>query len=125
MTQIPDLLDAITLYAEALHEGDADKLMRVFHPQSSLFDADQGRIFVEPIDSFCRDVATRPAPAAAGQALQSEVLMLDFLSPRCAVARLRIRLHQNLFIDHLSFAKGEEGWQIVAKTWHLERVLAG
>jgi hypothetical protein len=26
----------------------------------------------------------------------------------------------NVFVDHLSFVDGPDGWQIVAKVWHLE-----
>ena len=27
------------------------------------------------------------------------------------------------FVDHLGFVKGEDGWQIVSKIWHLESTL--
>ena len=124
MSQLDDLNAAIDTYFEAIHACDVAKLDEVFHPQSSLFDADNGEVFVEPIDSFRADVAGRTSPQSAGQALEAEILMIDFLSPLSATVKIRIRAHQNIFVDHLGFVKGSQGWKIVSKIWHLEQVLA-
>lgn len=120
MTLQADLLTAVETYFDAIHECDTDKLNAVFHPQSSLFDADNGTVFVESIDSFSRDVAGRASPASAGQAREADVLMIDQLSPISATVKIRIRAHQNVFVDHLGFVRGADGWQIVSKIWHLE-----
>ncbi len=123
MTLQTDLLAAIETYFDAIHECDTAKLNAVFHPQSSLFDADNGTVFVEPIDSFSKDVAGRVSPARKGQPRKAEVLMIDHLSPISATVKIRIRAHQNIFVDHLGFLKGAEGWQIMSKIWHLESTL--
>jgi len=123
MKQLADLSEAIQTYFEAIHECDVDKLDRVFHPQSSLFDADNGAIFVEPIESFRADVAQRTSPDSVGQALEAEILMIDYLSPISATAKIRIRAHDNVFVDHLGFVKGADGWKIVSKIWHLEQII--
>lgn len=123
MTFQTDLLAAIDTYFEAIHACDTEKLNAVFHPQSSLFDADNGTIFVEPIESFSQDVAGRASPASAGQALEAEVLMIDFLSPLSATVKIRIRAHQAVFLDHLGFVRGQDGWKIVSKIWHLEQTI--
>ncbi|MEM8538634.1 MAG: nuclear transport factor 2 family protein [Pseudomonadota bacterium] len=118
-----DLYAAIDTYFDAIHECDTEKLNAVFHPQSSLFDADNGTVFVEPIDSFSADVAGRTSPASVGQAMEAEILMVDFLSPMSATVKIRIRAHNDIFVDHLGFVKGADGWQIVSKIWHLESTL--
>lgn len=123
MSQLDELITAIDTYFEAIHECDVTKLDAVFHPQSSLFDADNGDIFVEPIDSFRADVAGRTSPQSAGQALEAEIIAIDFLSPISASVKIRIRAHQNVFVDHLGFVKGGTGWKIVSKIWHLEQIL--
>lgn len=123
MTLHADLMAAIDLYFDAIHECDTDKLDAVFHPQSSLFDADNGNVFVEPIESFSRDVGGRVSPASKGQTKEAEILMIDWLSPISVTVKIRIRAHQNVFVDHLSFVKGDAGWQIVCKVWHLESVV--
>jgi len=124
MPQLDGLNAAIETYFEAIHECDVKKLDDVFHPQSSLFDADNGEIFVEPIGSFRADVAGRKSPQSAGQALEAEIVMIDFLSPLSATVKIRIRAHQNVFVDHLGFVKGSGGWKIVSKIWHLEQILS-
>lgn len=123
MTIQTDLFAAIETYFDAIHHCDTDKLSAVFHPQSSLFDADNGTVFVEPIESFRRDVAGRTSPASVGQPRDAEVLMIDFLSALSATVKIRIRAHHSVFVDHLGFVRGADGWQIVSKIWHLERTI--
>jgi len=121
---LPDLLDAVNLYFDSLYYCDTDMLNRVFHESSSLFDADEGKLFVEPIDSFSNDVGGRTSPASVGQTREDEILSIDFLSPISATVKIRLRAHENVFIDHLGFVKTEDGWRIVSKIWHLERTVS-
>ena len=120
-----DLINAVETYLDGIHQCSTEKLNAVFHPTSSLFDADNGVIFTEPVDSFIQDVGTRISPESVGQAREAEILMIDYLSPINATVKIRIQAHQNVFVDHLGFVKGEAGWQIVSKIWHLERVIDG
>ncbi len=121
MTFDPKLLDAVQTYFDALYHCDTERLNSVFHETSSLFDGDEGKVFVEPIKSFSADVGGRVSPASKGQTREDEILLIDFLSPVSAVVKIRLRAHQNIFVDHLSFVKGEKGWKIAAKIWHLEK----
>lgn len=123
MTSPSDLIDTVETYLDGIHECSTAKLNAVFHSASSLFDGDQGTIFAEPIDSFVSDVGTRISPASVGQKREAEILMIDYLSKVNATVKIRIRAHKNIFVDHLCLVKGEAGWQIVAKIWHLEHVL--
>lgn len=117
-----DLLNTIQMYFDALYYCDTELLNKVFHKSSSLFDVDQGKIFVEPIESFSRDVGSRISPNSKGQEPEAEILMIDWLSANCVTVKIRIRAHQNVFVDHLGLVNGENGWQIVSKIWHLEKV---
>jgi len=123
MESIDSLLEAVQTYFDSLYYCDVEKLNSVFHESSSLFDADNGNIFVEPIASFSGDVAGRTSPASKNQKREDEVLMIDWLSSTSAVVKLRLRAHENVFVDHLAFVKGPQGWQIVSKVWHLEKVV--
>ena len=114
------LLEAVNLYFEGIHECDASKLKEVFHPKSSLFDADNGKIFVETIDSFLEDVSKRTSQASVGQKMNAEVLMIDYLSDTSACVKIKIQAHKNVFVDHLAFVRDINGWKIVSKVWHLE-----
>ena len=123
MNKTSQLLEAVQLYFDSLYFCDAEKLNSVFHEASSLFDGDGGSVFVETIASFSDDVGGREPPASKGQAREDEILLIDWLSPISAVVKIRLRAHQNVFVDHLAFVKGEGGWKIVSKIWHLEKVV--
>jgi len=118
-----ELNEAVQLYFDALYYCDTEKLNQVFHEASSLFDADNETIFVESIKSFSDDVGGRVSPASKGQAREDEILMIDWLSPLSAVVKIRLRAHENVFVDHLGFVRGSDGWQIISKIWHLEKVV--
>ena len=120
MTDIDKLLKAVDTYFDAIYYCDVDKLDRVFHPASSLFDADEGEIFVDPIASFRKDVGSRPAPSGRRQARRDQIIGIDWLSAKSAIVKLRLQSHEKVFVDHLSFVRGADGWKIVAKVWHLE-----
>ena len=120
MTHIDDLMQAVSTYLDAIYYCDVDKLDAVFHEASSLFDADNGEIFVDPIASFRADVGSRPSPAGINQLREDKILAIDWLSDLSAVVKLRLRAHDNVFVDHLAFVRGGDGWKIVAKIWHLE-----
>lgn len=123
MSDHADLFAAVQVYFDSLYYCDTEMLNSVFHEASSLFDADNGHIFVEPIESFSNDVGGRVSPASKAQAREDEILMVDWLSPISAVVKIRLRAHKNVFVDHLGFVKGENGWKIVSKIWHLERLV--
>ena len=120
MNKTKELLDAVSIYFDAIYYCDVEKLDAVFHEQSSLFDADNGKIFVDPIASFRQDVGSRPSPAGRNQKRVEEIILIDWLSDISAVVRLRLQAHENIFVDHLSFVKDPTGWKIVSKIWHLE-----
>ncbi|MGB0879075.1 MAG: nuclear transport factor 2 family protein [Polaribacter sp.] len=124
MNSTTDLLNAVQTYFDALYYCDTEKLNKVFHKNSSLFDVDEGKVFVEPIASFSKDVEGRISPASKKQEPEAEILMIDWLSSACATVKIRIRAHNNVFVDHLGFINGENGWQIVSKIWHLEKVIS-
>ena len=119
-----DLINAVQTYFDALHYCDTELLNKVFHKTASLFDVDEGKVFVEPIDSFSKDVEGRVSPASKGQEPEAEILMIDCLSSDCATVKIRIRAHNNIFVDHLGFVNGEDGWKIVSKIWHLEKIIS-
>ncbi len=123
MNSTTDLLSAVQTYFDALYYCDTKLLNKVFHKNSSLFDVDEDQIFVESIDSFSKDVGGRVSPESKGQEPEAEILMIDWLCSDCATVKIRIRAHHNVFVDHLGFVNGENGWQIVSKIWHLEKVI--
>jgi putative lumazine-binding protein len=122
MNKTKQLLDAVGVYFDMIYYCDVEKLDEIFHDASSLFDADDGKILADPIASFRADVASRPSPAGRNQTRNDEIVAIDWLSDFSAVVKLRLQAHENVFVDHLGFVKGPEGWKIVSKIWHLESI---
>ena len=121
MSRTDLLFTAISTYLDAIYYCDVEKLDAVFHPSSTLFDADNGEIFVDPIASFRADVASRPSPASFNQKRYDQIITIDWLSPLSTTVKLRLHSRTSIFVDHLNFVWDEQmGWQIVAKIWHLE-----
>ena len=123
MTAETALLEAVDVYFRALYACDTALLDSVFHPASTLFDVDEGVVTVDPYPAWREVVANRPSPQSVGQERDEQVLLVDWLSDDAAVVRVRLRVLDSVFVDHLSFVRGPEGWRIVAKVWHLESLL--
>ncbi|SDA93719.1 nuclear transport factor 2 family protein [Sinorhizobium sp. NFACC03] len=124
MSRDTDLLDAIQTYFDALYACDLSLFDQIFHPACSLFDVDEGAITVDPIADYRNVIAERESPASCSQEREDEIILIDWLSQAAATVKVRLRIHANVFIDHLCFVKGIDGWRIVAKVWHLESVRA-
>lgn len=121
MQSTNDLLAAVETYFGALHGCDLTLFDRVFHPASSLFNSEDGIITVEPIAAYRAVIAERMSPKSLSQPREDAILMIDWLSQEEALVKVRLRIHDKTFVDHLCFAKDEKAWRIMAKTWHLER----
>ena len=120
MTREPELLAAVDVYFRALYACDTALLDSVFHPSSTLFDVDEGAVVVDPYPAWREVVANRVSPASIGQERDEQVVSITWLSDSAATVHVRLRVLDSIFVDHLSFVHGPDGWQIVAKVWHLE-----
>lgn len=122
MSRNTELLNAIQTYFDALYACDLSLFDKIFHPACSLFDADEGAITVDPIADYRQVISQRESPKSREQRREDEIILIDWLSPTAAIMKVRLRIHANVFVDHLCFVKDINGWRIVAKVWHLESV---
>jgi len=111
---------AVDTYFRALYACDVELLDSVFHPSSTLFDVDEGVVTVDPYPAWREVVASRQSPASIDQVREEEIVNIDWLSEKAATVHVRLRVLDSIFVDLLSFVDGPDGWQIVAKVWHLE-----
>jgi len=69
----------------------------------------------------CVDKAFERDPESfKGLIRKDGIILIDWLPDISATVKLRLQVHENVFVAHLCFAKGCEGWKIVTKIWHLE-----
>ena len=120
MTTSPELEAAVDVYFRALYACDVELLDSVFHPASTLFDVDEGVVTVDPYPAWRAVVEARQSPASIHQERNEEIVSVSWLSEKAASVHVRLQVLNSIFVDHLSFVDGPDGWQIVAKVWHLE-----
>lgn len=117
---VSDIAAVVERYFQALHECDLAKFDEVFHPTCSLFDAMDGQFTAMPIADYRAIIAKRTSPASVDQRREDALISVDLLSPDVGVAKVRLRIHDKVFADHLNLVRVEGRFMIVAKLWHDE-----
>lgn len=116
---INEIQSALQLYFDVMHECDLEKFDRIFHPASSLFTSSNGVLTLRSFSTYRAELEKRTPPMSLGQARIDEVLMIDLLSPDIALAKVRVQIHEKIFVDNLNLLKLDGRWMIVAKIYHL------
>jgi len=115
---IEQISQAVELYFQALHACDLAQFDQVFHPSSSLFDSTDGVFTAMPVAEYRQIIAQRRSPKSAGQAREDQLISIDLLSVDAGVAKVQLRIHDKVFVDHLNFARVNGRFMIAAKIWH-------
>ena len=118
------LLEAVQRYLDCMYDFDPVRFDRVFRPTAQLHGFQEGRLTMWSAEKFKDVLASRPSPKSLSAPREEEILMLDMASPAQAVVKLRLRMNRIVFVDHLVFQRSEDGWQITAKAYHVERTIA-
>ena len=106
------------LYFDVMHECDLEKFDQVFHPTCSLFSAQDGVFTVRPFAHYRAEMAKRTPPKSLGHPRDETILKIDLLSPEIALAQVRVRIFEKIFVDNLNLLKLDGRWMIVAKLYH-------
>ena len=117
---IKEIQTFLEAYFEVLQTQDIALFDRVFHKDCVLYSQQDGTLVVRPFLAYREMVQGRASPASGGHPRNEEILLVDFLSPTMAIAKVRLRLFNNIMEDHLNLMKHEGQWMIYAK--HFYRV---
>jgi hypothetical protein len=115
---ITEICAAMKLYFDVMHECDLEKFDRIFHPTSSLFTANGGVLTLRPFAQYRAEIEKRTPPKTLGQPREEAILSINVLSPEIALAQVRVRIFEKIFIDNLNLLKIDGSWMIVAKIYH-------
>jgi hypothetical protein len=116
----PELAAAVQCYFDILHECDLDKFDRLFHPACHLFAVVDGVEQVLSLSAYRDVLAKRASPKSTGQPREVSVIASFVLSESIAMVRVRVRLGDKVYQDHLNFVRTEGNWKLVAKLYVLE-----
>lgn len=105
------------LYCHGLHEGDAEKLARAFHPTARIqgYTGDKGHSLSR--DEFIRHVVGLGSREAAGEAFDMQIAAVDHAG-RAALAKVTMRWNGRSYTDYLALLKRDGGWSISEKTYY-------
>ena len=110
----------VQAYFDGLYNSDVATLERIFHPTCMVTGYDsKGQLQAMTRDTFLAFVASVPSPKAAGAPYDMETLGIDATPTTASVAVHDAYIGRD-FIDYLHMVKTDDGWVIVAKTFHSE-----
>ena len=119
-TQTQDLSDAVQLYFDLMYDCDVSKFDRVFAPTSQLHGFREGQMNCWPAAQYKEVLAGRTSPQALGAQRDEQLLLLDTTSSTQALAKVRVRINDMVFVDYLAYHKIEDTWLVTAKAYHRE-----
>jgi putative lumazine-binding protein len=107
-------------YLDGLHEGDADKIAKAFHPVSHLYSEANGEVADLPREKWLEMVRGRASAKSQGLARHDRIVTIDQSGPATAFAKVECALPPRFFVDYLTLIKTGGGWKIVAKAFKTE-----
>ncbi len=121
-SSIESLTAAVQRYFDLMYDGDTSRFDRVFRSSAQLHGFREGKLTMWSAPAYKEVLEGRPSPKSLKAPREEEILMLDFASPTQALAKVRVRINANVFVDYLTFHRVDGEWLITAKGYHLERV---
>ena len=118
--QTQELSDAVQLYLDLMYDCDTAKFDRVFSTTSQLHGFREGKMTCWPAAHYKEILAGRKSPKSLGSRREEQVLLLDIASPTQALAKVRVRINDMVFVDYLSYHKVDNRWLITSKAYHRE-----
>lgn len=119
-SQIQELSTAVQLYLDLMYDCDVSRFDKVFYRSAQLHGFRGGEMTCWPVSEYKQILAERTSPQAQGSKREEEILLLDAASPTQALAKVRVRINDMVFVDYLTYHKVDGNWIITSKAYHLE-----
>jgi hypothetical protein len=112
-----DIADVVSVYCDALHTRDADKMRQVWHPSAHLKRIDdEGSVLDISAERFFDIVSMGEPTQDPAVVAQNALLSIDVLHPDvAAMAHVQITLPPKRYTDFLSLVKLNGRWMIINK----------
>lgn len=115
---------AIQRYFDLMYDCDVERFHDVFHPTAQLHGVMENTLTVWPAATYRDILAQRVSPKENQAPRQDEILLYDAVGEDQALVKVRVRINNKVFVDHLCLLRVEGRWCITSKTFHLERQTA-
>jgi hypothetical protein len=116
-------LPAIEAYLDLMYDADDSQFPKVFHELCQVHGMRDGKLMAWSAAEFRKLVLSRPSPASMGSPRHQEIIRVDEISPNLAAAKVRVRIGQTCFLDHLILHRIDGTWLVTSKAFHVEQIL--
>jgi hypothetical protein len=111
------LITTIKEYFRVLYESDADAGARLFHPDCTLFNPENGSVHSVSLAGYLDVVRNRHSPKMKGESPYGEIITIDQTGPATAFVKVLSAVQPRYFVDYLTLVADTSGWRIVAKVY--------
>jgi hypothetical protein len=122
MDQIQTIASAINEYFDLMYDADDSRFPEVFHGACLVHGMRDGKLIAWSASEFRDVLRSRPSPAAMKSPRDQEILSVEYTAPELATAKVRVRIGQTCFLDHLIFHCVDGKWLVTSKAFHVARV---
>jgi hypothetical protein len=122
MDQIKTIASAINGYFDLMYDADDSRFAEVFHDACLIHGMRDGKLTAWSASEFREVMRNRPSPAAMKSPRDQEIFSIEHTVPDLASTKVRVRIGQTGFIDHLIFHRIDGKWLVTAKAFHIARV---
>lgn len=119
-TLIHEMSAALEKYFDLMYDCDVANFDAVFATTAQLHGFREGKMNCWPAAQYKEVLAGRTSPKAQGAPRESQVILLDFSAPTQALAKVRVRIGDMVFVDYLSYHKIDGRWLVTSKAYHRE-----
>ena len=114
------LLRAVQRYFDLMYDCDVANFDRVFRSSAQLHGFRDGQMTVWPAETYKAILSKRQSPKSRNAPREEQVLLVDFVSPTQALAKVRVRIGPTVFTDYLTYHRIDGEWLITSKAYHVE-----
>ena len=122
MDQIHTIASAINGYFDLMYDADDNKFPEVFHDACLIHGLREGQLAAWSAAEFRDVMRNRPSPAAMKSPREQEIISIEQTVPDLAIAKVRVRIGQTGFVDHLIFHRVDGKWLVTSKAFHVARI---
>ncbi len=122
MDEIQTIASAINGYFDLMYDADDSRFPEVFHDACLVHGLREGKLAAWSASEFRDMMRGRASPAAMKSPREQEILSIEQTAPGLATAKVRVRIGQTGFMDHLTFHRIDGKWLVTSKAFHVARV---
>jgi hypothetical protein len=122
MEKFQTIASAINGYLDLMYDADDNHFPEVFHGACLIHGIRDGKLTAWSAAEFRDVMRGRPSPAAMKSPREQEILSIEATAPDLASAKVRVRIGQTGFVDHLIFHRIDGKWLVTAKAFHVARI---